>query len=77
MRSKKNTDGSVVIYHQERTPPYNNTRLAQESKTIVIGDGGFLWIGRDHHLDKGEVAEFALRLMEWVITGRLSADDLR
>jgi len=55
------------------------TRLVQESS--AIGDyedsmdtpgSSFLWVGKDHHLDREEVEELIGRMQEWLDTGRLA-----
>jgi len=54
------------------------TRLIQESSAIGDNDdsfdkpgSSFLWVGRDHHLKREEVAELVTHLQRWLDTGSL------
>lgn len=79
MRIRKTERGLVVI--EEETylgTPGVYRRLIQESS--IIGDhedshdipgSSYLWVGRDHHLDRGQVAELIGYLQYWIDNKRL------
>ena len=57
-------------------------RLFQESSakgdyedSLDRPGSSFLWIGRNHHLNREEVAEFVKHLQRWLDTGSLSVED--
>lgn len=64
-------------------PPYPHggepARLVQQSSAIGnypdsldMPGSSYLWVGKDHHLDRAEVKELAGLLQNWLRTGRLS-----
>ena len=82
MKSEKTERGFVIVYH----PSYGcdvqeDIRLFQESSAIGDYDnsfdnpgGSFLWIGKDHHLNREEVVDMIKRMQFWLDTGRLEVD---
>lgn len=53
-------------------------RLVQESSAVGNYDdsmdrpgSSFLWIGKDHHLNREEVAELIEHMRQWLDTGQL------
>lgn len=83
MKTEKTERGFVVVIHEK----YQNkqgemTRLIQESS--AIGDyeesfdrpgSSYLWVGQDHHLNRGEVAGLITRMQHWLETGQLKMDE--
>lgn len=73
--------GFIVVMHEKYPNNGEQTRLIQESS--VIGDyddsfdrpgSSYLWVGQDHHLNRGEVAELISQMRHWLDTGRLKED---
>lgn len=57
-------------------------RLVGESSAIGVYEdsldrpgSSYLWVGRDHHLNREEVAELVKYLQTWLATGRLFSED--
>jgi hypothetical protein len=72
----------IVTHEIYVADPPEDGRLVQASS--AIGDyedsfdrpgSSFLWVGRDHHLNREEVAELVARLSHWLSTGRLFEPD--
>lgn len=70
--------GFEVVQHEAYLPPHPELRLVGQSSAIggyedALSRPGssFLWVGREHHLDRGEVAELAAHLRAWLATGSL------
>jgi hypothetical protein len=70
--------GFEVVQHPTNLDPNTSTRLVQQSSQIgdypdSAGSPGtsYLWVGKDHHLNRGEVAELAARLRAWLAAGSL------
>lgn len=58
------------------TKPPKVDRILQASSAIGNHDNSlpgssFLWVGQDHHFDRGEVRELVFYLIHWLETGRL------
>jgi hypothetical protein len=71
--------GFIAVIHEKYPNEQDEkTRLIQESS--AIGDykdsfdrpcSSYLWVGQDHHLNRGEVAELISRMQHWLDTGGL------
>jgi hypothetical protein len=80
MRLTKTDRGFEAVEHPAYPPGAGRgeTRLLQQSSAIGDGDDGlarpgsaFLWVGRDHHLTRAEVAEAVAYMRRWLETGSL------
>jgi len=78
MQFSRTERGFGVLEHEGYPPGKGLLRLAQHSSAIGPYPDSFdrpgtsyLWIGRDHHLDREEVAELIRHLSAWVETGTL------
>ena len=84
MQSSKSDRGFVFVTEEKyQNEPGEFTRLISESS--AIGDyedsmknpgSSFLWIGKDHHLNREQVAELIERMQHWLNTGHLTVDDI-
>jgi hypothetical protein len=79
MRSQKSDRGFVSVVHPTYVTPRENARLIAESSAIgdyedSLGCPGssFLWVGKNHHLNREEIAELIARLQHWLDTKRLA-----
>lgn len=78
MKYKKTDRGFGAVTHPSYANEPEEVRLVQESS--AVGDyvdsldrpgSSFLWVGRDHHLNREEAAELVTYLNSWLATGRL------
>jgi len=84
MDSYRTARGFTVIAHKKfpnEKEDYSMTRLIQESSLMLNDDdpdevpgSGFLWIGRDHHLNREEIKELISRMQHWVDNGFLEQE---
>jgi hypothetical protein len=80
MHTTQGSRGFRFIHHQEYTTD-KETRLVWESSAIDFDtpDGldnpgsSYLWIGKDHHLNREEVAQLRDALTHWLEHKRLPA----
>lgn len=73
--------GFIAVMHEKYAEQGEMTRLIQESSAIgdypeslIIPGSSYLWVGRDHHLNREEVAELITRMQHWLKTGMLKAE---
>ena len=76
------TNRGFILVEHPSYPGCETKRLIQES-SAALGKypdcfhnpgSSALWIGKDHHLDREEVAELIRRLQHWLDNKRLPAD---
>jgi hypothetical protein len=79
MRVTRTARGFPVLLHEAYPDSDQEVALAQASSIIYDYPGALekpgssaLWIGRDHHLRREEVAAFVGYLTRWLATGKLS-----
>ena len=76
---KLNTQRGFVLVRHPAYPNGEPSRLVQESSAVgeyhdAMDKPGssFLWIGKEHHLNREEVAELIHHLTWWLKSGRLA-----
>ncbi len=82
MKSEENCRGFIHVTSPKYTEPDQQARIISESS--AIGDyedsfenpgSSYLWVGRDHHINREEVAELIKRMQYWLDTKRLELDE--
>lgn len=78
MKIEETGRGFCLLTHTTYPPGIIETRLVQESSAIGNYEdayskpgSSFLWIGREHHLNREEVAELVGYLRTWLSQGRM------
>jgi hypothetical protein len=70
--------GFDLMTHDVYPPDGTEARVVQTSSAVGEYDdsldrpgSSFLWVGKDHHLNREEVAQLRDALTRWLETGRL------
>ncbi|MCK4820714.1 hypothetical protein KA005_33420 [bacterium] len=72
MKTVSTDKGFTVILHEKYASELGEyERLVQESSAA---GGPFLWIGKNHHLNREEIEELIARLQYWLDNKRLNFD---
>lgn len=78
MKLIKSDRGFEVIIHDSSNELSKGIRLVQQSSAVGPYEdsldkpgSSYLWIGRDHHLNREEVSELVDHLKSWLETGSL------
>lgn len=73
--------GFEQLTHEARLEPHLSARLASQSSAIgnypdsfSRSGSSFLWVGKEHHLDREEVQQLIAHLQNWLDTGHLSKE---
>ena len=80
MRVTQTQRGFQAVVHEVYPPkePPQEERVVQQSSAIGEYDdsldkpgSSYLWVGKDHHLNREEVAQLVKHLQHWLKTGQL------
>ena len=78
MKVSKTESGFGIVEHEKYTNDKEQTRLIQASSAIGDYDdscdnpgSSYLWVGKDHHLNREEIQQLTNILQIWLMTGKL------